>query len=115
MMHDETICLWCAAPVTLRRGGSPKKFCSARCRHEFHSCARRWAEAAVAVGALSIGTLKKGDFAACTLLPEATSPAPLGEAAPQYSSPAAPRAESRYTRQQHLEQLMARAIASRRR
>jgi hypothetical protein len=72
MMHGETICLWCAAPVTLRRGGSPKKFCSARCRHEFHSCARRWAEAAVAAGALSIDVLKNGGFAACTLLPGAT-------------------------------------------
>jgi phage terminase small subunit len=68
MMHDETICLWCAAPVTLRRGGSPKKFCSARCRHEFHSCARRWAEAAVAAGALSVDVLKNGDLAACTLV-----------------------------------------------
>jgi hypothetical protein len=61
MMHGETICLWCAVPVTLRRGGSPKKkFCSTRCRHEFHSCARRWAEAAVAAGALSIDVLKNG-------------------------------------------------------
>ena len=114
MIPDGTVCLWCAAPVTLRRGGSPKKFCSARCRHEFHSCARRWAEAAVAAGALSVDVLK-GDFAACTLIARANPPAPVNEAAPKSPAPVAPRAESRYTRQEDFERLMAEAIAMRRR
>jgi hypothetical protein len=115
MMHGQTICLWCAARVTLRRGGSPRKFCSPRCRHEFHSCARRWAEAAVAAGALSIDVLKNGDPAACTLLPRATLAVPIGEAAPQHLGPVSPRADSRFTRQQDLERLKAQAIAARRR
>jgi hypothetical protein len=114
MLRGEMICLWCAAPVTLRRGGSPKKFCSARCRHEFHSCARRWTEAAVAAGALSVDVLK-GDLAACTLLPRANSPATVSEATPKSPAPIVPRAESRYARQQDLERLMAQAIAMRRR
>jgi hypothetical protein len=73
MMHGQTLCLWCAAPVTLRRGGSPRKFCSTRCRHEFHSCARRWAETAIATGGLSVDVLKNSDAAACTL-PERGEP-----------------------------------------
>jgi hypothetical protein len=106
MMHGQTICLWCTAPVTLRRGGSPRKFCSACCRHEFHSCARRWAEAAVAAGALSVDVLKNGDPAAYTLLPRATS-----VVTPQHLGPVAPFAES----QQELERRMAEAVAMRRR
>ena len=116
MMHGETICLWCAVPVTLRRGGSPKKkFCSTRCRHEFHSCARRWAEAAVAAGALSIDVLKNGSFTACTLLPGANSPARVGEEAAQSPAPATPRAKSGDARQSDFERRLARTIAARRR
>ena len=115
MMPAETICLWCAAPFTLRRGGSPKKFCSARCRHEFHRCARRWAEAAVAAGALSVDVLKNGDPAACTLLPPAGSYETAGEAHGHQSAPITPRVDSDLTRQRDLERLMARAIAMRRR
>jgi hypothetical protein len=74
MMHGQTLCLWCAAPVTLRRGGSPRKFCSTRCRHEFHSCARRWAETAIATGGLSVDVLKNSDAAAACTLPEREEP-----------------------------------------
>jgi hypothetical protein len=115
MMHSQTICLWCAAPVTLRRGGSPRKFCRARCRHEFHSCARRWAEAAVAAGALSIDVLKNGDPTACTLLRGTISPTPESQSPKQYPAPVVHRAESSYTPQQNLERLMAQAIFMRRR
>src|SRR5215813_11019974 len=116
MRQGGTICLWCAAPVTPRRGGSPKKFCSTRCRHEFHSCARRWAEAAVAAGALSVDVLKNADTAACTLLSRASYPAPVVSEVPSpYPTPVALRAENRHTRQQNLEQAMARAIGMRRR
>jgi hypothetical protein len=102
MILGRTICLWCAAPVTLRRGGSP--------RHEFHSCARRWAEAAVAAGALSVDVLKNGDPAAYTLLPRATS-----VVTPQHLGPVSPRADSRFANQKSLERLMAQAISVRRR
>jgi hypothetical protein len=40
---------------------------------------RRWAEKAVAVGALTVGHLRGGDPAACTLLPTSDSPAPISE------------------------------------
>jgi hypothetical protein len=110
MMPGETICLWCAAQFTLRRGGSPKKFCSTRCRREFHSCARRWAEAAVAARVLSVDVLKNGDPAACTLLPRANSPA-----ATQSSALIGLRADSPYARQCDFERLLARTIAARRR
>jgi hypothetical protein len=110
MILGRTICLWCAAPVTLRRGGSPRKFCNARCRHEFHNCARRWAEAAVAAGALSVDVLKNGDPAAYTLLPRATS-----VVTPQHLGPVSPRADSRFANQKSLERLMAQAISVRRR
>jgi hypothetical protein len=116
MMQGQTVCLWCAAPVTLRRGGSPRKFCSIRCRHEFHSCARRWAEAAIDLGILTIDDIRSGDPAARTLLLKATSLAPV--AAPPWQdhpAPELPRVASLYTPQEDLEAAMARAIAIRRR
>lgn len=115
MMQGQTICVWCAAPVTLRRGGSPRKFCCARCRHEFHSRARRWAEAAIAAGALSVDVLKNRDPAACTLLQGTISPTPENQSLDQYPTPVAPRAETPYTSHQQLEVAMARAVAMRRR
>jgi hypothetical protein len=114
-MQPETICLWCAVPLSLRRGGSPKKFCSTRCRHEFHSSARRWAEAAIAAGALSVNVLKNGNPAACTLLPRANSLEPIGEAATRSCAIVAARADSPYAGQMAFEQLLARTIAARRR
>ena len=77
----------------------------------FWSALRRWGERAVAAGILTIADIRRGDPAACTLLPGATSPAP----APQHPARLAARAESRYTPQQNLERLMAEAIAMRRR
>jgi hypothetical protein len=76
--------------------------------------ARRWAEAAVAVGALSVDVLKNGDPAACALLPTATSAGPIGEAAPQHLA-VVPHTVSTYTHQLVLELAMTRAIAARRR
>jgi hypothetical protein len=108
-------CQWCERPFRVRRGGSPQRFCGAKCRTIFWSALRRWGERAVAAGILTIPDIKNADPAACTLLLGATSPAPVGEAAPQSPSSAAPRAESRYTRQQDLETAMARAIVARRR
>jgi hypothetical protein len=108
-------CLWCAAQFTLRRGGSPKKFCGARCRREFHSLARRWAEAAVAAGTLSVDVLKNVDPAAYTLLTVAGSPATVDQAQRCRSAAVAPRLGSHSTAQQDLERLMALAIKERRR
>jgi len=48
-----TVCLWCGHPFQARRGGSPKRFCSAAHRIAFWSALRRWAELAVASGALT--------------------------------------------------------------
>jgi hypothetical protein len=61
-------CPWCEKPFRPRRGGgSHQTFCSPRHRMAFHSAARRWAERALASGDLTIGELRKGDTAACTL------------------------------------------------
>jgi hypothetical protein len=115
MTSDETICLWCTAPYSLRRGGSPRKFCSTRCRHKFHSCARRWAEAAIDLGILTIDDIRSGDPAACTLRLEAASRAPVAEPPWQDPGPTLPRVDSHYAAQRDLEAAMARAIALRRR
>jgi len=65
--HETGLCLWCEGRFAGHHGGSPQLFCSAACRHRFHSAARRCAERAVATGRLSIATLKGGDTEACTL------------------------------------------------
>jgi hypothetical protein len=115
MTSGETVCLWCAAPVTLRRGGSPRKFCCARCRHELHSCARQWAEAAVAADVLSVSVLKNGEAAACTLLFEARSLVPVVEPPWEDPMPALPCVDNRSAAQEYLAAAMARANAIRRR
>ena len=46
-------------------------------RMAFWSAARRWAEAAVASGFLSVDDIRNGATTACTLLLEAGSPAPI--------------------------------------
>ena len=80
MTPSETrACLWCERPFPGRRGGSPQRFCCSRCRTAFWSALRRWAEKAVAVGALTVDHLRGGDPAACTLLPTSNSPAPISE------------------------------------
>jgi hypothetical protein len=63
-------------------------FCGPACRQQFHSATRRWAEAAVAAGTLSLDQIRNGAAAACTLLPGAVSPAPI-DAAPK-PAPVAP-------------------------
>jgi hypothetical protein len=54
----------------------------------FWSALRRWAERAVAAGALTVDHVKSGDPVACTLLSSGTSPSPVRE--PQKSAPIAP-------------------------
>jgi hypothetical protein len=81
----------------------------------FWSALRRWGERAVAAGVLTIADIRDGDPAACTLLLAAGSHAPVGKASSQHPSPEAPRPQSDYPQQLVLEQLMAQAIAMRRR
>jgi hypothetical protein len=101
-----TVCQWCERPFRARRGGSPQRFCGARCRTMFWSALRRWGERAGAAGILTIGDIRSGNAAACTLLPRATS-----AVTPQHLGPVAPFADS----QQELERRMAEAVAMRRR
>jgi hypothetical protein len=81
---SDQACLWCGRPFQARRGGSPKRFCSAAHRIAFWSALRGWAERAVAAGFLTIDHIRSGDPAACTLLSGASSPAPVHE--PQKSA-----------------------------
>ena len=67
MTTPSLACLWCGKPFKPRRCGSPQIFCGAACRSAFHSAGRRWAERAIASGALTVGDLRNGDPQACTL------------------------------------------------
>ena len=60
-------CLWCGHPFRARRGGSPQRFCRARCRTAFWSALHRWGKRAIAAGALTVIDLRNGATAACTL------------------------------------------------
>ena len=52
-------CYWCGAPFSAGIvGAHRKRFCSTKCKNEFHSAARRWAEQALADGRLSIADLQ---------------------------------------------------------
>ena len=52
-------CMWCGEPFTPRKtGGKPQRFCSDRCRKEFHRACRIWAEAQVWFGELPVSALK---------------------------------------------------------
>jgi hypothetical protein len=109
-------CPWCERPFRPRRGGSPQRFCQSKCRVAFWSALRRWSERAIDLGILTIDDIRSGDPAACTLLLEAASRAPV--AAPPWQDhpvPELPRVASLYTPQDELEAAMAGAIAIRRR
>jgi hypothetical protein len=54
-------------------------FCGPACRTAFHTAARRWAERAVAAGTLTVADIRKGRFAACTLLPGGNPPVSISE------------------------------------
>src|SRR6516162_3267583 len=97
------ICEWCEQPFEPRRGGSRQRFCGPKCRSAFWSGLRQWGERAVVAGIVTIGDIRNGAAAACTLLPRGISTAPVDEAAPQSPLPAAPRAESLYSRQRAFE------------
>lgn len=107
MVSDTTSeCLWCDRPYQPRRHGSPQRFCGAGCRTAFWSALRRWGERAIEAGILTVADVRDGDPEACTLVSRATLPTPMDDV---------PRVQRRYTGQHELEQLMAMAIAARRR
>src|SRR6516225_2196583 len=83
-------CLWCGCRFQARRGGSPKRFCSAPHRMAFWSALRRWAERAVTAGFLTVDHIRSDDPIACTLLPGGISPTPIAPASEAH--PVAPAA-----------------------
>ena len=108
------LCEWCERPFRRHRGGSPQRFCGAKCRMAFWSALRRWGERAIEAGVLTIDDIMNGNPAACTLLVGARSGASVGEALAQRHAPAVPREDSRLA-QEEFERLMSQAIAARRR
>jgi hypothetical protein len=109
-------CLWCQRPFEPRRGGSPQRFCEARCRTAFWIALRRWGERALAAGLLTVSDVQKnGDPTACTLLLAANPPGGQIVAGRPPTAPGAPGAESGYGSQQDLETRMAAAVARMRR
>ena len=58
--ETSTACRWCERPFRPRQGGSPQRFCGARCRTLFWSALRRWGESALAAGILTIADIKGG-------------------------------------------------------
>jgi hypothetical protein len=53
-------CLWCETAFEPRKAGSPQRFCTSKCREEFHSAGRRYAERAVLGGLLTVADLRNG-------------------------------------------------------
>ena len=71
-------CLWCTRRFEARRrAGSRQTFRCSRCRIGFHSAARRWAERAVARGALTVVELRNGISEACTPQRHKEDPVPM--------------------------------------
>ena len=87
-----TACIWCGRPFPTRRGGSPKRFCSAIHRTAFWSALRRWGERAVASGILTVADVRNGAAVTCTLPPRGISPAAISLA--QKAAPVPPAASS---------------------
>jgi glutamate/tyrosine decarboxylase-like PLP-dependent enzyme len=59
-------CRWCGRLARPSRHGSPRVFCSPRCRVAFHSAARRWSERLLAAGRITVADLR-ADPEACAL------------------------------------------------
>lgn len=112
---NSPLCLWCERPFRARRGGSPQRFCGAKCRTSFWSALRRWGERAIAAGLLTVADIRNGDPAACTLLRAVGSPGVVERFSRAPVDGYAPRSDRGYTAQQELERRMAQAIAMRRR
>jgi hypothetical protein len=95
MIAPVSACLWCGKAFRSQRRGSPQIFCAAACRSAFHTAGRRWAERAVAYGALTVDDLQNADAKACTLHPRSDQrPSPAPEAGSGIS--ALPEASARF-------------------
>src|SRR6516162_3227825 len=82
-------CLWCSRIFTPRRdGGKPQLFCRPACRRAFDRAGRRWVAEAIAVGMLTLDSLRNGAATTRALLPGAVSTASLS--VPQKPAPVAP-------------------------
>lgn len=59
-LQQRARCAWCGQGFRPRRGtgGTPQRFCAAACRNDFHGATRRWAEARLAAGELTIEEIK---------------------------------------------------------
>jgi hypothetical protein len=53
-------CDWCGRPFIPRRGATPQRFCTSRCRASYHKATRQWCEAEIAAGRLTIGAVRDG-------------------------------------------------------
>jgi hypothetical protein len=67
MTRLRDLCTWCDQPFQPGRRGSPRRFCSARCRTMFWSALRRLGARAITDGIVVISDLRKGTAEACTL------------------------------------------------
>ena len=92
MLNQGTLasCQWCEGPFRARRGGSPQRFCSSKCRSAFWTALRRWGERAVAAGVLSLDQIREGAPEACMLLSDGDSLAPAPRHPSGQSAPVAP-------------------------
>jgi hypothetical protein len=109
------VCLWCGREFVPRLdGGKRQRVCRPLCRRRLDAAGRRWVAEAIATGVLTVHELKTGVAGTRALVSAATSSVPVGEVISHRLAPIAPRADS-YRGQRDLEQLMAQAIAVRRR
>ena len=59
-------CDWCGNPFEPRKfGRHEKRFCSTRCKDQFHTAARRYVDQAISAGAISVDDLKAAQ-SSCT-------------------------------------------------
>ena len=57
--NERIRCTWCNETFARRQsGGSPQRFCKAKCRRAFHTAARIWAEREIAEGRLGVDELR---------------------------------------------------------
>src|SRR5688500_4114148 len=84
---DQRTCLWCSTVFRPRAsGGTRQRFCSRRCRGEFHDCARRWATAEVDAGRLTPTQLAKAAKRSINAV-VASGPAQTGGSVPDEKKP----------------------------
>ena len=93
------VCLWCETGFEPRKGGgAPQRFCQPKCRDEFHSAGRRYAEYAVLSGRLAVAELRNASLAPCRVdtAPKRSSEYP-GIGSDEIALSAAQRASARDT------------------